>query len=263
MAPINLDTLSPKPKRLGQCPTCPYFEAGSAAVCFTCSVRTIAALPASNARCQRCDQRLTDGTCSNYVCGWGSSRGFEWSRAIGIRSGILKAVGDAFKLEGQRRWGVILGRLLVGYLDANRTDFHQFDLIIPSPGWIGRGARLPWDHAAEVLRWAKDAATSPWPVELEPVIVRTAYVPPLKELRDWKARRQRAESELRPALEVVDQTKVRDKRILVYDDIFTDGFTLREVGLKLRAAGARMVCGVTLMRQPYTPRPRVASATAS
>lgn len=263
MAPINLDTLSPKPKRLGQCPTCPYFEAGSAAVCFTCSVRTVVALPPSNTRCDRCEQRLTEGSCSNYVCGWGASRGFEWNRAIGVRRGILKAVGDAFKLEGERRWGVILGRLLLGYLDANRPNFEPFDLILPSPGWTGPGARLPWDHAAEVLRWAKDAATNPWPFDLAPVIVRTAYVAPLKELRSWKARRRRAESELRAALEVVDPTKVRHKHILIYDDIFTDGFTLREVALKLRAAGARSVCGVTLMRQPYAPRPSVALTTAS
>jgi len=165
---------------------------------------------------------------------------------------MLKRVGDTFKLNGQRGWGVILGRLLVGFLDAHRADFEPFDMIIPSPGWTGEGARLPWDHAAEVVRWAKDAMTTPWPFELDRVIERTAYVPPLKTLTSWKARRALAENELRASLDVSDPAKVRRKRILVYDDIFTDGFTLREVALKLRDAGAREVCGVTLMRQPYS-----------
>lgn len=168
---------------------------------------------------------------------------------------MLKRVGDEFKLNGRRGWGVILGRLLVGYLDAHRGDFEHFDLIIPSPGWAGAGARLPWDHAAEVVRWAKDAMTTPWPFDLDPVIERTTYVAPLKALRSWKARRQLAETDLRASLHVVDAARVRRKRVLVYDDIFTDGFTLREIALKLRASGAREVCGLTLMRQPYSARP--------
>lgn len=38
---------------------------------------------------------------------------------------------------------------------------------------------------------------------------------------------------------------------LVYDDVFTDGLTLREIARKLRDAGATRVCGVTLCRQEY------------
>ena len=39
--------------------------------------------------------------------------------------------------------------------------------------------------------------------------------------------------------------------VIVFDDTFTTGLTLREVALALRGAGAEEVCGVTLMRQPW------------
>jgi predicted amidophosphoribosyltransferase len=42
--------------------------------------------------------------------------------------------------------------------------------------------------------------------------------------------------------------------VLVFDDVFTDGFTLREVARALQAAGANSVCGVTLTRQPFRRR---------
>ncbi|MGH2498728.1 MAG: ComF family protein [Candidatus Limnocylindria bacterium] len=251
--PIKLETLDPQPKRLGKCGQCPYFEAGSAPICLTCSLRSIDPLPDPADRCPRCEQRLTEGECKNWVCDW-SSRGYEWNAAIGMRSGELKRVGDAFKLQGVQPWGIILGRLLAGFLDAQRERFAPFDLIIPSPGWTGQGAALPWDHAAEVVRWAADTSTTSWPFELEPVIIRTKSVPPLKELRSWKARKERAETVLRESLKVVAPEKVRRKDVLVYDDIFTDGFMLREVARALRSAGATRVCGVTLMRQPYVPK---------
>ncbi len=42
---------------------------------------------------------------------------------------------------------------------------------------------------------------------------------------------------------------------VVYDDVFTDGFTLNEVARCLKNKGnANEVCGVTLARQPWRSR---------
>ena len=45
--------------------------------------------------------------------------------------------------------------------------------------------------------------------------------------------------------------RVKGKRVLVFDDVFTEGFTIREVARALRAAGAVEVSEVVLARQPY------------
>lgn len=250
---LDPERLDPPPKRFGACRSCPYLQTGSAPVCYGCALRDIDPLLPISERCARCDQSAPDITgCGNPLCsGLVGQREYDWNFAVGMRSGVLKRVTDEYKFQEVRGWGVILGRLLVGFLDENQPTFKDFDLIIPSPGWTGPGAARSWDHATDVLRWARDAAGDRWPIRLEPVIRRTAAVPPLKSIKAWKARREIAEGPLRSALDIVDRASVNRKRVLVYDDIYTDGLTLREVARALRLAGASYVCGVTLMRQPY------------
>ena len=47
---------------------------------------------------------------------------------------------------------------------------------------------------------------------------------------------------------------MKDQRVMVFDDVFTGGLTLREIAFKLKAAGAREVYGLALARQPYRGR---------
>jgi predicted amidophosphoribosyltransferase len=165
---------------------------------------------------------------------------------------VLEAVANRFKFDNQRGWALILGRLLVGHMDSEAAAFRDYDLIIPTPAWTGRGASRNWDHALEVVKAANDAAGGRWPFRIDPVIVRTGSVTPMKRKKAAE-RRRIAEEELRPKLRVVDASAVNDRRVLVYDDIFTDGSTLREVGLALMAEGATRVGGVSLMRQLLAP----------
>jgi predicted amidophosphoribosyltransferase len=63
-----------------------------------------------------------------------------------------------------------------------------------------------------------------------------------------------AEDELGPALTVTDPAAVAGRRVLVYEKVFTCGVTLREVALKLGAAGAVGVSGLVLARRPHVAR---------
>jgi hypothetical protein len=60
-----------------------------------------------------------------------------------------------------------------------------------------------------------------------------------------------AEHELRAALTIPEPKLVQAKRILVYDDVYTEGLTLPTVARALREAGAREVSEIVLARQPY------------
>ena len=66
-------------------------------------------------------------------------------------------------------------------------------------------------------------------------------------------RRAVAEGSLRRALRVVAPRQVAGARILVVDDVFTEGSTLREVARTLLMVGAEEVAGLVLARQPWTP----------
>jgi predicted amidophosphoribosyltransferase len=67
----------------------------------------------------------------------------------------------------------------------------------------------------------------------------------------FRERREIAEGPPRDALRVTRPQEIRGRRMLVYDDVFTDGLTLNEVATALRHDGAAEVCGISLCRQPY------------
>ncbi len=203
--------------------------------------------PLAEKRCEVCGQQANDdGSCPNYVCEW-PTRGFSWVRPIAQRRGAMQTAINRYKYDGRRGWATIFGRILDGFLDADEATFRQFDLIVSSPTYTGRGGR-DFDHTWEVLDAADAESFGTWPFEKD-VIVKTAATEPFVK-KGWRQRREIAEGELREALEVPDPARVRGKRVLVYDDVFTDGFTIREVANKLRQAGAVEVCEVVLARQP-------------
>jgi hypothetical protein len=106
---------------------------------------------------------------------------------------------------------------------------------------------------AAVVDAAAQAASDRWPFDVGPLrcIVKTSATTPLMAIGPPALRRLWAACDLRAALAVPDAGRVRSRHGLVVDDVFTDGSTLREVALALRAAGAAGVSGLVLARQPW------------
>ena len=92
-----------------------------------------------------------------------------------------------------------------------------------------------------------------WPFH-QGVLTKTVATTPFRG-KTWKQRHLIAETELRTALQVPNRDVLDGKRVLVYDDVYTEGLTLREVARALRAAGAREVSEIVLARQPYGGEP--------
>lgn len=200
-----------------------------------------------------CDQPYQEGRgkdCGNPVCnaGW---RRFEWNYAISMRRGpVLNAI-NAYKDGQQREWATVFGRILLGFLEEHRDLFESFGLIVATPTWTGPGGRA-FDHTREVLRAAEAEAPGEWPFDLEetPAVVLTGKTPRMKPLT-YQARKAAAHGPYREALLVPDPARVRAEDVLVYDDVFTNGLVLNEVAIALSGAGAAMVAGVSLCRQPW------------
>ncbi len=253
---MDVSKLDPKPPGFGKCGRCSYRDVDRAilqpgvdawAVCYACAAQEMESL--SPDHCKVCGQQNEDnGKCPNFVCDWSlGNRGFSWVSPIAKRTGTLKAAITAYKYNSQRGWALIFGRVLDGFLDAHAETFDDFDLIIPSPTYVGQGGR-EFDHTWEILNAAGVESFGAWPFTHD-VLVKTAATTPFTG-NTWKQRRVIAEGELREALSVPDPSRVAGKRVLVFDDVFTEGFTMREIARKLRADGASDVAGVVLARQP-------------
>lgn len=243
----------PVPAGIGNCRVCAYLNAGTSEICYRCARQTIEALAPN--RCMTCDLELrNDDTCGNPLCGWPrEDRYFRWNYAIAMRSGVLRGAISRFKYENVRGWRNIFGRVLVGFLDDEEATFREFDLIVASPTYLDPDGARKYDHTREVVLAADREADGRWPFDAgdEPAIIKTQATEPFVS-KTWRERKQIAEGELRDSLSIPDTNRTRGKSILVYDDVFTDGFTLREVARSLVLDGkAVTVCGVTLTRQPW------------
>jgi predicted amidophosphoribosyltransferase len=237
---------APETAGFGNCPRCAYISTGTASICFECANETIEHL--SRERCLICDGRLkADGDCGNPLCNDSpEERGWEYIYAISMRSGTLKSTINAYKYAETKGWAWIFGRVLVGYLED--IDLPPWDLIIPMPTYVGEGARS-WDHIDLILERAMIEGPEQ-PIRRD-VMRKTKATPRLVDQHGFYARAVLAEREFGPALEVIDRAAVLGKSVLVFDDVFTSGLTLREVARKLKAAGAREVAGIVLARQPF------------
>ena len=139
---------TPEAAGFGNCRRCPYLQTGTAAICYCCARRTIEHV--SPDRCMTCDHPLPQGQerCGNPLCKRSpEEREWEFVWAIAMRTGALDRAIKAHKYAGKWGWSLIFGRVLVGYLNANRDTFEDFDVIIPAPPTPARAATAPTTRA--------------------------------------------------------------------------------------------------------------------
>jgi predicted amidophosphoribosyltransferase len=177
-----------------------------------------------------------------------AERGWEFIWAIAMRSGRLKNAISSYKYDDIKGWAWIFGRILVGYLEANAQVFETYDLIIPIATYVGDGGRS-WDHVGLIIERAEIEGPQ-WPFRRD-VMVKTKSTPTMVGLGTFKKRAEMAEQQLRPALHVAAPAAVAGRDVLVFDDVFTGGLSMREAAYKLKDAGATSVAGIVLARQPY------------
>jgi predicted amidophosphoribosyltransferase len=240
-----------EPAGFGNCGVCPFMQSGSVRVCYACASQSFEQLP-SEPRCDICDGVLNEaGRCRNRICNWAvEERYFQWVWAIAMNTGELRRAIHRYKYSDKWGWARIFGRVLAGYLDRTVGIFGEYDLIIPSPTYVGPGGRGR-DHIGDILDAAAVESTFLWPFERN-ALVKTAPTPSMVGTSSWHERWFIARTQLRVALQEPERTLVHGRRIFVFDDVFTGGHTLTEVARALRHAGATEVSELVLARQPWS-----------
>jgi predicted amidophosphoribosyltransferase len=241
------------PLRFPGCRTCPYLRRDEPEVCWGCCSSRF---PADRHRaCPVCDQLLASGErCSNDWCSRGD-RWFSLAWSIGPHGGAWREAIAGYKYRDEPGWAEVFGRVLIGFLDDHMPWFDDYDNLLPMPAFTGDGARRSWDHVGRILEVAAGLAAPRWPFAWG-LVTKQFETPPVAGL-PRPARRACSEGSLRRSLLVADPAAVAGRRLLVIDDVFTEGSTLREVARSLVLAGAEEVAGLTLARQPWrSARPR-------
>ncbi len=120
------------------------------------------------------------------------------------------------------------------------------------PAYTGPGARRRWDPVRHIAEQIGILAGPAWQVETD-LVMKMSETPAMQGL-DWAGRQAVAAGPLRASLVVPRPSLVKGQRVLVFDDVMTEGSTLREVARALRLAGALEVAGLVLVRHTWSER---------
>jgi ComF family protein len=144
----------------------------------------------------------------------------------------------ALKYGGCYRLGVEMGRELGGALTMF-DEFAGIDLVVPVPLHRSKRRERGYNQAEAIARGIREALPQ---VGVSHALVRTRFTPSQTTL-NAQARR----NNVRDAFRIAGQ-KLRDRIILLCDDVCTTGATLNACAEQLLAAGARKVCAATIAK---------------
>jgi ComF family protein len=148
----------------------------------------------------------------------------------------LMRVLHRFKYERDVSVAPVLAAWLAHHCPLDRT----YDIVVAVP--LHR-KRLRWRGFNQAVLLARPQARA-WGVAHDPfVLARTRHTAPQVGLDERERRRNIA-----GAFRVHRPTAVRQRRVLLVDDVYTTGATLEECARVLRRAGARQVDALVLSR---------------
>ena len=159
---------------------------------------------------------------------------------VSVYEGILRTAIHRLKFKKRRTLAEPLGILLVKYLGRDPTlEVKALDIIIPVPLHRKRERERGFNQAKLLAN----------------VISRYYEIPVISALertKDTKAQfdlpRKERFKNVTGAFRVSNIKAVYNKRVLLLDDIYTTGSTIRECSKALRIAGARRIETLTLSR---------------
>ena len=170
--------------------------------------------------------------------------------SVGTYDGELRRAIVGYKYRGQRHLAAALSGRLAAYLEDNATWFEEYDVLTPMPAYTGPGARRSWYPMGGVVARLAERVGDRWAVQ-PGLVEKVGETAPMNGLTQWERARS-AERSLRQALRA-GRYDVTGARVLVVDDVFTEGSTLREVARVLRLSGADEIAGLVLARPALGP----------
>jgi len=183
-------------------------------------------------------------------------RHFDSVRSVCANTGLCRRAVHRFKYDSLRELGAPLGQVLVDYaqtafrpgetIDPYYTPpraipFEDLHVIVPVPLSPQRKADRTFNQAEVLGAVLSEAVGRPMQVD---VLRRIRDTQPQVEL----SAKDRVRN-VRGAFSVGARDAVRDREVLLVDDVCTTGATLDECAKTLKRAGATFVYGMTVARQ--------------
>lgn len=192
--------------------------------------------------CTQCGRHYSKSPSSpDHLCGdcLRSIFCFDRARSAVLHAGVVRTRIHQLKFGGQLHWVPPLTELLI-LLVGREADRPPTELILPVPLHTRRLRQRGFNQAGLLARTLGRRLGLPASFDC---LLRTCWTEPQTRLN----REQRLQN-VKDAFQVADPMRVKGRRILLVDDVFTTGTTLNECAKTLKAAGAAEVQAVTVSR---------------
>jgi len=216
--------------------TRPLGRPGEKVVCRECLAQIV---PRRGPVCLCCG-RFLEGAGEDHLCAKCLDRppAFSRHRSCGRYGGVLKDLILLFKYSRVSVLSPVLARYAAEALGADQEVWEGVDYLVPVPLHRKRRRERGFNQS-QLL--AHDLARIQGVKVLERCLIKIRNVPPQTSLEGAGR-----EGNVRGAYGVRGIRNIAGKTLLLVDDVFTTGSTLRECSRVLISAGAREVRALTL-----------------
>lgn len=219
-------------------PACTGCGRAGVALCDGCAQRV---MPQPHPICPRCGQAQVNA----QLCGRclrDTANPITAARACAVYTSPIREAIHALKYESRRELAPLLARYLVaGFMDSMPESARaEFTVVAPVPLHANRVAQRGYNQSALLAEHFCAARALPLDLAL---LQRIRDTPPQVGKNAAERQRNVADS-FRASPAVAGQT------ILLIDDVYTTGATLRAVAQAARNGGAIAVYALTLARPP-------------
>jgi ComF family protein len=218
----------------------------SSFLCNTCSTGTE---PIRSPICSVCGIMFKTRQGEDHVCGHciEQSWHFKAARAFCVYHGDIRTLIHSLKFKGKIQVAEPLSKLLFSAC-IRFWNMNSIDLVVPVPLHIKRFRQRGFNQAfllvRDWIRFAEDLNKAQFRIRIGTnLLLRNRHTKPQIGLG-----KEDRISNIKNAFRVCDPGKIKGKRILLIDDVFTTGATVDECAKTLIKTGAVRVDVLTLAR---------------
>jgi len=191
--------------------------------------------------CARCGIPFAAEEGRDHLCGdcATSKAHFTVARAVGRYEDVLLDAIHRFKYKGKTHIGEVLGQIMASH-DYPSFRIIDYTMIVPVPLHRKRLRERGFNQSVILAREVAKRHSLPMNFA---VLKRKTWTEPQVMLgKDARG------ANVRGAFEVTDNEKMRDEKVLLVDDVYTTGSTVKECARVLKKSGAAEVAVLTLAR---------------
>lgn len=190
--------------------------------------------------CHCCGRRLKANNITRHICPSCIKRPLHFDRAFSVcvYEGVVKELIHKFKYESKDYLGLTLSRLMTEFIKEYNLPMDFVDVIIPVPLHKIRLREREFNQA-QIL--SNHIASEFNKRVLDSCLLRHRYTKTQTELEE----NQRLLN-VKDSFSVAKKGDIKDKNVLLVDDVLTTGATSSEAAFALKNAGANVVFVLTL-----------------